>query len=383
MKKVVVAIDSFKGCMSSLEAGEAAAEGVRKAVPTCEVVCLPVADGGEGMLEVLVAATGGEYVTAEVCDPLMRPIRSRYGISGDGRTALIEMAAASGLPLLSPEERNPMIATSYGTGQLIRDALERGCRDILVGIGGSATNDAGCGMLQALGFRFLDRSGNVLEAGGEMLGKVAAIDRSQVLPALAEARFTVACDVNNPFSGENGAAYVFARQKGADDEMIRRLDAGMRAFEQVVMRTTGCDIGSIPGAGAAGGMGGGFVAFLGARLLPGVEVMLQALDFRRRIGGADLIITGEGRVDRQTAMGKVPSGILKEARAQHIPVIAVAGSIADGEEVDRSGFDGVFSIAPGPVSLEQAMDPAFAKANLRRLATQLCRLIQSLNPTDL
>ncbi|MBP3518894.1 MAG: glycerate kinase [Parabacteroides sp.] len=376
MNKVVIAIDSLKGCLTSEEAGIAAVKGIKAVFPDCETLLFPVADGGEGMLDLLISATQGQYRTLPVHGPLMEPIQGRYGISGDGQTALIEMAAVSGLPLVPEEKRNPMLTTTYGTGELIRDALERGCRRFIVGIGGSATNDAGLGMLQALGFRFLDKRGNRLGTGGQILSQVAAIDTSAAHPALREAHFTVACDVHNPFCGPDGAAYVFAPQKGADSGMVQALDEGMQALSQIIISTTDKDISGIPGAGAAGGMGGGFLAFLDAELKPGIRLMLDALDFGRKIKGADLIFTGEGRADRQTAMGKVPSGILEEARKQHIPVIVLAGSIADTELMNRAGFQGVFSITPGPVSLENAMIPEVAQANISRLVTQICSVIQ-------
>lgn len=375
MDKVVVAIDSFKGCLTSEEAGIAVMEGIKAIFPDCEIVLLPIADGGEGMLDALISTAQGTCRTLPAHGPLMEPLQGRYGISGDGQTALIEMATVNGLPLVPEEKRNPMLTTTYGTGELILDALKQGCRRFIVGIGGSATNDAGLGMLQALGFRFLDKRGNLLGTGGKIMSKVASIDTSAVHPALKEARFTIACDVRNPFCGPDGAAYVFAPQKGADAGMAGELDAGMQALSQAIRSATGKDISDVPGAGAAGGMGGGFLAFLNAELKPGIRLMLDALDFGKKIKGADLIFTGEGRADRQTAMGKVPSGILEEAREQHIPVIVLAGSIEDADQMNRAGFQGVFSITPGPVSLENAMKPEFAKENIRRLVTQICSVI--------
>lgn len=379
MNKVVIAIDSFKGCLTSEEAGNAVMKGVKAIFPDCETLLFPVADGGEGMLDILVSATKGKYRTLPAHGPLMEPMQGRYGISGDGQTALVEMAAVSGLPLVPEEKRNPMLTTTYGTGELIRDALEQGCRRFIVGIGGSATNDAGLGMLQALGFRFRDKQGNLLGTGGRILSQVASIDTSAVHPALKGARFTIACDVHNPFCGPDGAAYVFAPQKGADAGMVKELDAGMQALALVIRSATGKDISDVPGAGAAGGMGGGFLAFLNAGLKPGIRLMLDALDFGEKIKGADLVFTGEGRADRQTAMGKVPFGVLEEARKQHIPVIVLAGCIEDTEQMNRAGFQGVFSITPGPVSLEKAMEPEFAGENIRRLVTQICSVIRPLS----
>lgn len=369
-------MDSFKGCLTSAEAGLAVEEGIRSVFPDCEIVRIPIADGGEGLLDVLVAATHGKYVSLQAHNPLMRMIETRYGLSDDGKTALIEMAAVSGLPLVAPEHRNPMLTTSRGTGEMIKDALRRGCRKFIIGIGGSATNDAGTGMLQALGYRFLDKEGRELGIGGQILGRVATVDASWVDPVLSKAQFTVACDVRNPFCGPEGAAYVFARQKGADDRMIEALDAGMHSFARVMEQVTGKDISGCPGAGAAGGMGGGFLAFLNAELCPGIELLLRTAGFEEQIAGADLVITGEGKADRQTAMGKVAYGVLAESGKQGIPVILLAGALEDADELNRAGFSGVFPIVPGPVSLEKAMVPEFAKENIRRVMAQLCHVMK-------
>ena len=376
MKKAVLAIDSFKGCLTPAEAEAAAAEGVHAALPECEVIRIPVADGGEGMLDVLIAATHGKSISVQAHGPLMELREARYGISGDGQTAFIEMAAISGLPLVAPKKRNPMQTTTFGTGELIRDALQRGCRHFIIGLGGSATNDAGLGMLRALGFRFPDKTGNVSGYGGQMMGKVDSIDTSSVHPLLSGCTFTAACDVRNPFYGTDGAAYVFAPQKGADATMIEALDAGMRHLAAVIFRTTGKDISSCPGAGAAGGMGGSLSAFLNAELKPGIQLLLEMQNFAEQIKDADLIITGEGKSDRQTVMGKVPYGILTEARKQHIPVVLIAGGIEDTDILTRTGFHGIFSITPSPVALEQAMQPEFARMNIRRTVEQICRIIR-------
>lgn len=376
MKKIVLAIDSFKGCLTSAEAEAAAAEGIHAALPECEVIRIPVADGGEGMQDVLIAATHGRSINVQAHGPLMELREARYGISGDGQTAFIEMAAISGLPLVPPEKRNPMLATTFGTGELIRDALERGCRKFVVGLGGSATNDAGLGMLQALGFRFTDKAGNASGYGGQIMAEVDSIDTSHVHPLLKGCTFTAACDVRNPFHGTDGAARVFAPQKGADAATVEALDAAMQHLAAVIHRTTGKDISSRPGAGAAGGMGGGLSAFLNAELKPGIQFLLETLLFAERIKDADLIITGEGKSDKQTIMGKVPHGILEEARKQGIPVILIAGSIEDTEVLARAGFHGIFSITPGPVALDEAMQPDFAQANIRRTVEQICRIIR-------
>ena len=374
MKKIIIASDSFKGCLSSLEVARAAGNGIKKVLPDCELVNIPVADGGEGTTEALVAAVNGRYVSCDVHDPLMNPIRVEYGILGDGHTAVIEMASASGLTLVPTDKRNPMLTTTYGVGELIKDALQKGCRRFLIGIGGSATNDAGTGMLQALGFRFLDNAGNDLGKGGQILEKIAQIDSENANSALQEAVFTIACDVNNPFSGENGASFVFARQKGADDAMISQLDKGLKSFASVIHASFGKDIDSIPGAGAAGGLGGGFLAFLPATLKPGIQMVLEALDFDGRIQNADLIITGEGKLDRQTGMGKTPSGVLEAGKKQQIPVIAIGGSVEEVDTLLAQGFLAVFSIQSGPVSLEQAMDKSFAFSQIERIVEQIIRL---------
>ena len=375
LSKIVVASDSFKGCLTSLEIARAAAAGIRHVLPTCEVLEVPVADGGEGTMEALVDAMQGRFVSCDVHDPLMNLIRVEYGILGDGLTAVIEMATASGLPLVPVEKRNPMFTTTFGTGELIKDALQRGCRRFLIGIGGSATNDAGTGMLQALGFRFFDKDGNELDKGGRILEHIARIDTENIMPALRETTFTVACDVNNPFSGLNGAAHVYARQKGADDAMIVELDKGLKHFAAVIHSQMGKDINDFPGAGAAGGLGGGFLAFLQATLKPGIKMVLEALEFDSFIQNADLIITGEGKIDRQTGMGKTPSGILEAGKRQNIPVIAIGGSVEETEALIQQGFLAVLPIQPGPVSLEKAMDKSFAASQIGRTVEQIIRLI--------
>lgn len=376
MKKIVIASDSFKGSVSSMEVAECAELAIHKVFPDCEVMKIPVGDGGEGTVETLITAMDGKAVSCTVHDPLMRPIEAVYGILGDNRTAVIEMATASGLTLVPLPERNPLLTTTYGTGELIKDALDQGCRNFLIGIGGSATNDAGTGMLQALGFRFLDHEGEELGLGGQILDKVCSVDRSLVLPELREATFTVACDVNNPFYGEKGAAYVFARQKGADDAMIRSLDAGLRNLAGVIKRIEAIEIDDIPGAGAAGGLGGGCVAFLRAALKPGIQMVLDALRFDERIQGADLIITGEGKLDKQTCMGKTPYGVLQAGRRQSIPVIVMGGSVEEVEALNQSGFLAVFPLLPYPVSLEQAMDKDFTCQNIKRVLEQQLRVIR-------
>jgi glycerate kinase len=363
--KIVVASDSFKGSLSSLEVADAAAKAINECMPGCRVEKVEVADGGEGTMEALHRTLGGVKVAVEVCDPLGRAITASYVKLADGVTAVLEMAVASGLPLLAPQERNPMKTSTYGTGQLIADALRKGCRKFLIGIGGSATNDAGMGMLEALGVRFLDVEGNLLHGSGESLEKVADIDLSGVCAGLAESEFIIACDVDAPLYGPKGAACVFAPQKGADAEMVAMLNDGLEHFSSVIRRVTGKDVSDIPGAGAAGGLGGGFVAFLHARLERGIEMVLDAISFDERIRGASLIITGEGRVDFQTLTGKTPYGILKRARRQGIPVVAIGGSVALGEkEASEAGFAGVYAVTPSDMPLEEAMKPETAVRNI-------------------
>lgn len=374
MKKIILAIDSYKGCLSSLETEHAAAEGVHTVFPSCQTLCLPVADGGEGILDILIEASQGSYHTTEAHDPLMRPRITNYGILGDNRTAVIEMARISGLPLLSLEERNPMKTNTYGTGELIQDALRKGYRNFLIGIGGSATNDAGMGMLQALGYRFYDIEGHLLDAGGAQLNRIAYIDTSEVSPLLENTRFTVACDVTNPFYGPQGAAYTFAPQKGASADEVRLLDAGLQHFSGIIRSATGMCIDNLPGAGAAGGLGGCLAAFLHATLKPGIDLILDVLQLEKQLPDTDLVITGEGHSDRQTLMGKVPMGILERAKAAGVPTLLLSGGIEDIDILNKAGFQSVFSTTPSPMPLELAMQPKIARQNIRETTAQICRV---------
>ena len=364
MKKIVVASDSFKGSLTSRQVADAVEQGIREVYPECEVVKLNVADGGEGTMDSLRSTLGGRWVNAKVEDPLGRRMNSAYVILNDGRTAVIDVSAASGLTLLKPEERNPMKTSTYGTGEMIADALERGCRRIMMGIGGSATNDGGMGMLSALGFRFLGRDGLMLQGIGESMAKVWSIDDSQVLPAVHEAEFIVACDVDSPFCGPSGAAYVFAPQKGAGPRMVAELDMGMCHFAEVIKRVLGKDVKDVPGAGAAGGLGGAFIAFLDARLERGVEMVLDAIGFDAIISGADLVITGEGRVDCQTLTGKTPYGIMKRASRKGIRTVVIGGTVKIDDGDDFSEFDTVYPVTPPDMPLEEAMKPEIAEANI-------------------
>ena len=365
--KIVIASDSFKGSLSSLEVADAAAEAIAELEPMCKVVKVDVADGGEGTMDALCGTLGGEKIVIEVADPLGRPVHASYVILNDRMTAVIEMATASGLPLLAPDERNPLKTSTYGTGQLIADAISRGCRKFLVGIGGSATNDAGMGMLQALGYRFNDAQGNALSGCGEALEHVASIDDSTVCPALTDAEFIVACDVEAPLYGPSGAAHVFAPQKGADPDMVVRLDEGLKHFSEVVYMNLHSDedYSRMPGTGAAGGLGFGFIAFLHARLERGIDMVLDAIGFDELIKGASLVITGEGRVDSQTLTGKTPFGVLLRAKKQGIPVVAIGGSVTLEPQVAlQAGFAGVYAVTPVGMSLETAMQPSVASENI-------------------
>ena len=369
--KIVIASDSFKGSLSSIEVAQAATRGIKSVYPDCEVIAVNVADGGEGTVEAVVEALGGEIVTATVSDPLGRPIQARYGIAGN--KAIIEMAAASGLPLLCPEERNPWLTSTHGTGELIMDAMRRGCRQFLIGIGGSATNDAGTGMLQAMGFRFYDSNDNEIEhcCGGTM-HMIARIQDSEVAECVRQSQFTVACDVDTPFCGKDGAAPVFAPQKGADPDMVARLNAGMASLAEVIENKYHINIVPVAGAGAAGGMGGGFRAFLNATLKRGIDMVLDTIEFDQTIAGADLIITGEGKIDIQTAKGKTAAGVLARAKAQDIPVIAIGGCVERCESVEQMGFAGIYPITEEILPLEIAMQAEVAAANIEKTIKKIC-----------
>ena len=368
--KIVIASDSFKGSLSSIEVAQAATRGIKAVYPDCDVVAVNVADGGEGTVEAIVDALGGEIVHTTVSDPLDRPIQARYGIAGE--KAIIEMAAASGLPLLQPAERNPWMTSTYGTGEMIMDAIQRGCRQFLVGIGGSATNDAGTGMLQAMGFRFYDANDNeTLHCSGGTMQDIVRIDDSHVPDSVRQSTFTIACDVDTPFCGPEGAAPVFAPQKGADAEMVAKLDAGMTSFAHVIENKYGINIVPVAGAGAAGGMGGAFRAFLDAKLQRGIEMVLDSIDFNAIIQDADLIITGEGKIDFQTAKGKTAAGVLARAKQQGIPVVAIGGCVEMCESVEQMGFAGIYPILEEKVPLEIAMRPDFAAKNVEKTITKL------------
>lgn len=372
---VTLAFDSFKGSLRSDEVADAFAQGLCSVLPGLYIKKVYIADGGEGTAEALIRNLNGEFVNAQVCDPLGRRITARYGIVEKGRTAVIEMAAASGLTLLSAKEQNPLSTHTFGTGQLIADALGKGCQNFFIGIGGSATNDGGTGMLRALGFRFLDQSGNELSGGGEILERIVRIDSSAVMLSLKDARFTVACDVDNPFFGPNGAAYVFAPQKGADRNAVEKLDKGLRTFARVIRDYNGFDLTRLPGSGAAGGMGGGMAALLGARLERGIDMVLRAIRFDETIQGCDWVITGEGQIDSQTLMGKAPAGILNVAVRKGIPVIAIAGKVVPCTALSQSGFASILCINDRNQPLQTAMRHDVAWDNVRRAGIRVAQLL--------
>ena len=366
--KVVVASDSFKGCLTSMQIAEGVEAGIRKCCPDCQVVKLAVADGGEGTVDALLETMGGRRVSAEVSDPLGRPCMAEYAILNDEVTAVMEMSSASGLTLLKHEERNPLLTSTYGTGQMIADALDRGCRRFLIGIGGSATNDAGMGMLEALGCRFLDEDGNALQGCGESMSRIATIDLSNLRSEIGESEFIVACDVDSPFHGPEGAAYVYGPQKGATPEMVIRLDAGLRNMADLIAREMGIQVADMPGAGAAGGLGGAFKAFLNAELRKGAEMVLDVIGFDEIIKDADIVITGEGRIDAQTMTGKLPYAVARRAGAQGIPVLAICGR---AEIQSHPSFTAICPITPPETPLQTALQPSVATLNIMNTLSRI------------
>lgn len=378
--KIVIAADSFKGSLTSSEVADAAANGIYKVLPAAEVVKLAVADGGEGTADTLIRALGGEWVTSVVDGPLGSPVRATYGVvdTPEGMTALIDMASASGLPLLAADERDPMVTTTVGTGQLIVDAYRRGCRRFVVGIGGSATCDGGSGMLTALGFRFLDSEGRELPPGGGALLSLASIDTSGAMTDVTDCPFTVVCDVTNPLYGPDGAACVFAPQKGASPEDVKVLDRALRRYAEVVRATTGRDVADKPGAGAAGGLGEAFLAFFDSELKPGVDAVLDIVGFDRLVAGASLVITGEGKIDSQTLFGKLPLGVCRRAAAAGVPTVAIAGMVDDPYSLLKGGFAGVFPILRCVMTLDAAMSHGEATANVAGVAASIANFYNSL-----
>ena len=355
--KIVIAPDSYKGSIYASDAARAMEDGVRRVLPDAEVVLVPVADGGDGTLETLVETSGGRIITSDVTGPLGETVSAEWGAMGDGDTAVAEMARTSGLALVRLEDRDPLNATTYGLGEVILEALEAGYRRFILGIGGSATNDAGAGMAQALGVRLLDEDGAELPPGGAALASLASIDTSGLDPRAVEAEFDVACDVNNPLTGPEGASAVYGPQKGATPEVVEQLDSALANFAQVVKRDLGADVNDVPGSGAAGGLGGGIMAFLGGKLRPGVDIVLDTVDLASRLDGADLIITGEGCMDFQTVYNKAPIGVARLAGERNIPVIGVSGSLGDGfTDVHQHGIAAAVAITYAPMTLDEATD---------------------------
>ncbi|EKM6440575.1 glycerate kinase [Cronobacter sakazakii] len=373
LKKIVIAPDSFKESLSAMDVARAIEAGFREIYPQAHYVCVPMADGGEGTVEAMVAATGGQIITTPVTAPLGNKVDSFFGLLGDGETAVVEMAAASGLHLVPTAQRDPRITTSYGTGELILAALERGVKAIIIGIGGSATNDGGAGMMQALGARFLDGEGRELAPGGAALARLERLDLSALDPRLAQVSVTAACDVDNPLCGEKGASAVFGSQKGATPAMVTELDAALRRFGEQLEAATGKAIISAPGAGAAGGMGAALLGMLNAELRPGIEIVTESLGLAQAVRDADLVITGEGRLDSQSIHGKTPIGVARVAKQFQRPVVAIAGSLTpDYQIVHEHGIDAAFSVIDRIVTLQEALDDA--ERNLRVTARNVAAL---------
>jgi glycerate kinase len=371
--RIVIAPNAFKGSLSALEAASAIGEGIRIAAPDADLVLVPIADGGDGTVDALVAATHGERHTVRVRGPLGDAVDAEYGLIDEGSTAVIEMAKAAGLALLPKGKRDPRITTTYGVGELLQYAYDAGARHFIVGIGGSATNDGGAGMAQALGYHLLDDKGLELPPGGLALQRLARIHVGGVHANWKEAEVEVACDVTNPLTGLRGASAVYGPQKGATPEMVAELDAALHHFAEVIRRDLGEDVEPLPGAGAAGGLGAGLVAFTGARLAPGAEMVMEALNLDERLTGAQLVVTGEGRLDSQTArFGKGPAAVARRAKDAGIPVVAIGGSVADETEL-RLLFDGLEATVVEPGSLEDAI--AQARPLLVRAATRLMWLL--------
>lgn len=381
--KIVVAIDSFKGSLSSLEAGTAIKNGIHLADPSADIHICPLADGGEGTLDALVQSLGGEKRSIQVTGPLGESVEAKYGILSDQKTAILEIASAAGLTLVPEEKRNPLHTTSFGIGEMIKDAISQGCRQFIVGLGGSATNDGGIGMLQALGFELLDASGQPVPFGAKGLENFTAISHCNVLPELADCQFQIACDVKNPLYGNDGCSYVFGPQKGATPTMAEKMDQWMIRYAQIVKKTYPEKAHPLfPGAGAAGGLGFAFLTFTNATLASGIQIILEQIEAEALIQDADLVITGEGKLDEQTAMGKAPMGIASLAKKYSKPVIAFSGCAShDAGVCNKYGIDAFFPILRSPCTLAEAMKKEIAAQNLTDTAEQVYRLWQ-IRPTN-
>ena len=378
--KVVTAIDSLKGSLTSLEAGNAIRDGILK-VDRDAIVCVrPMADGGEGTVEALTLGMGGQLQTIRVTGPLGSPVNAQYGILEDGRTAVMEMSAAAGITLIDAKDRNPMNTTTFGVGEMILDAISKGCRHFIIGIGGSATNDGGAGMLQGLGFGLLDQNGNQIPWGARGLKSLASIDVSTASSKLQNCRFTVACDVNNPLCGPNGCSAVFGPQKGADASMIIEMDNWLCHYAELTERTFPDADAAYPGTGAAGGLGFAFIAFLNGTLEPGIDIILRETKLEEYVRDADIVITGEGRLDSQTVMGKAPSGVARIAKKYGKPVIAFSGAVTEEAVIcNEHGIDAFFPIVRGICTLEEALAKENAAANMSAVVEQVFRLIKTFS----
>ncbi len=374
--KVVVAIDSFKGSLSSIEAGQAVKAGVLAAHPDANVIIKPLADGGEGTTDAFIEGLGGQRIDLIVTGPMGSPVSCYYGYLEKDKTAIIEMASASGITLVPAHQKNPLTASTHGVGEMILHALEKGCRHFIIGIGGSATNDAGIGMLKALGYSFLDEQGLDVGEGAQALGKVASIDSKNRHPLLDDCQFRIACDVTNPLCGENGATYIYGPQKGVTEAQKESLDQDMAHFADVTETTLNCAYKNYPGAGAAGGLGFAFLSYLHASLSPGVELILDAINLSDALNDADIVVTGEGQLDRQTAMGKAPVGVAKLAKAHGAKVLAFSGSVTkEAVACNQAGIDAFFPILRRIVTLEEAMEPSTARSNMTASVEQVFRLL--------
>jgi glycerate 2-kinase len=375
--RIVIAPDSFKECLSATQVAFAISEGIKRIVPDAEINCIPVADGGEGTVDALVTATLGRIVPTSSVDALNRPIQSFYGILGDGKTAVIEMAAASGLELIAPEERNPIVSSTFGTGLLLKAAMEADFTELILGIGGSATNDGGAGMAQALGFKLLDKNDKQIGPGGGSLGELQKIDSSNIHPLLRKVKITIASDVQNPLLGLSGATHIYGPQKGATPEMIEILEKNMAHFARVLTQEFGVDYSNLPGAGAAGGLGAGLMAFCKAELIPGFTLISKLTNLEEKIKNASLVFTAEGKIDQQTAFGKTISGVAQLGKKYQVPVIALAGSVEDGlENLYKQGLTSAFAIANRPMSLEESK--ANADQFIAATSEQVIRLITGI-----
>lgn len=374
--KIVVAIDSFKGSLTSMEAGSAVKEGILLAKPDAEVIVRPLADGGEGTVDALIEGLNGKRIDIKVTGPLGKPVSAYYGYLEDCDTAVMEMALAAGITLISEDEKNPLLATTYGVGEMINDAIEKGCRNFIIGIGGSATNDGGIGMLKALGYEFYDKNGNDVGEGGQALAKVETICSEHVNPKLSACNIQIACDVTNPLCGPNGSTYVYGSQKGITDDFKEKLDQDMAHFSKITANFFGKDVSETPGAGAAGGLGFAFLAYVGATLTPGIDLILNAVNLESELSDTDVVVTGEGRLDFQTAMGKAPVGVARLAKKYHAKVIAFAGSVTkEARACNKVGIDAFFPIVRGITTLEDAMQKENAQENLRNTVEQVFRLL--------